>query len=88
VPQRQRDEVRGRPCRPAVAASVGWQGNCYDQWAEATDMNCEKSGCRCTETAVEASGKNHCSESCSQLASTETGVGQTCLCGHDDCANV
>jgi hypothetical protein len=51
-------------------------------------MHCEKSGCRCTETAVEVSGKKYCSDSCAQLAATETGLGQTCLCGHDGCDNV
>jgi hypothetical protein len=87
APPRCRNHAAQSDRPGARVAGHEWQGNCYYEWAEATHMNCEKNGCRCMETAIEASGKNYCSESCAQLDATETGVDQTCLCGHDDCAN-
>jgi hypothetical protein len=50
-------------------------------------MNCEHTGCHCTDATVERDGKQFCSERCADAAQSKP-RGAACDCGHPDCAAV
>jgi hypothetical protein len=64
----------------------GWQDDCYSRTGRRV-MNCEHTGCHCTDATVERDGKQFCSERCADAAQSKP-RGAACDCGHPDCAAV